>query len=170
MGRSRERFEEAIAHALVSDARFVRAARVALYRAFDGEVDLRPVEAAAAAARKTLLFPRITAADGPLCFVEAHGWRETSGGLPVPEGPAVELAPTDLIVVPGVAFDNDGNRLGFGGGYYDRTLARSRAPSIGVCFECQRTPRLPHASWDVPVPALVTERGVFEFAIEECQV
>lgn len=65
----------------------------------------------------------------------------------------------DAILVPGVAFTRDGHRLGRGGGYYDRLLARCapRTARIGVCFECQLVPELPGESHDQPVQRVVTE-------------
>lgn len=63
----------------------------------------------------------------------------------------------DLAVVPGVAFDAHGYRLGRGGGYYDRFLAAlpPTVPRIGLAFRCQRVPRLPRASHDQPVIAVL---------------
>ena len=67
----------------------------------------------------------------------------------------------DVILMPLVGFDNDGNRLGMGGGYYDRTLAYTRHAIkkpvlIGVAHDLQRVDRLPYASWDIPLNAIVT--------------
>lgn len=69
-----------------------------------------------------------------------------------------------VILVPGLAFDSGGNRLGQGGGWYDRTLERARhkgAPLvIGVAFECQIVPSVPHENHDARMDYLVTETGV----------
>lgn len=68
----------------------------------------------------------------------------------------------DVAVVPGVAFDLDGRRLGYGGGHFDRLLARLRpsAPVVGVAFSTQVVGRLPADEHDVAVHVLVTEQGV----------
>jgi len=64
----------------------------------------------------------------------------------------------DVVVVPGVAFDPDGNRIGYGGGYYDRFLIQvPRAWRIGVCYDLQLIKEVPRADHDVPVDAVVTE-------------
>jgi len=170
MGEIRRLAEVAIAETITAMPRFEKAPQIGLYRAFDGEVALQAVEHAATRAGKTVLFARVVDRDAALAFVAPTAWRIHKSGLPEPLGPSTTLGAHDLLLVPGVAFGDAGTRLGLGGGYYDRTLALTSALSVGVCFECQRTDRLPHASWDQPVATLVTERGIREFDIEECRV
>ncbi len=140
---------------------FIQAPRIALYEAFDGEVDTHTIAQAARQAGKQVLYARI--ADGSLEFVAAHGFRCGRGGLPVPEGPVVQLQPLDLILVPGLAFDQAGHRLGFGRGHYDRALAQSEACAMGLCYSFQVVPRLPVAPWDRPVAVLFTEQAIHDF-------
>ena len=72
-----------------------------------------------------------------------------------------------LVLLPLVAFDNDGGRLGMGGGFYDRTFSFTRlragpAPRlIGVAHELQRVDHLPVADWDIPLEAIVTDRAIY---------
>jgi 5-formyltetrahydrofolate cyclo-ligase len=71
-----------------------------------------------------------------------------------------------LCLIPLVAFDDQGSRLGMGGGYYDRFLARLRVdvPRIGIGFDCQRCAEpLPRESWDIALTAAITESGMIEF-------
>ena len=82
------------------------------------------------------------------------GLREPPAGHPHwIEDPAV----FDLVVVPGLAFDERGGRLGFGGGYYDRFLAPVRAPKVGLTYACLLMRELPVTARDVPVDIVVTE-------------
>lgn len=86
---------------------------------------------------------------------ERHGIHE-----PGPEAPGVNLGEIDLIIVPGVAFDREGHRLGRGGGFYDRFLARAelrRAFLLGVGFAVQLVARVPRQDHDRPVDAVVTD-------------
>lgn len=80
--------------------------------------------------------------------------------------PSRRVAPgeVDLFVVPGVAFDRHGGRLGYGRGFYDRLLplARPDATVVGLAFEAQMVERIPAAAHDVPVHAVVTEAAVYE--------
>ena len=84
---------------------------------------------------------------------------EPLGGTPItPQALAVVLMPL-------VGFDDDGNRLGNGAGFYDRFLARRHATRgtpvlVGIAFECQRCQSLPAAAHDVPLDAVITERGI----------
>jgi 5-formyltetrahydrofolate cyclo-ligase len=76
----------------------------------------------------------------------------------------------DLILTPLVAFDDQGNRLGMGGGFYDRTLAYlgrrkhwKKPRLIGTAHAFQQVARLPHESWDVPLHGVVTEKALLSF-------
>ncbi len=83
-------------------------------------------------------------------------------GLEQPTGPAVSTEDVELFLVPGLAFDRLGFRLGRGKGYYDRLLAQ-RAPTAfvcGLCFEDDLIARLPHAAHDVPMDCLITPREI----------
>jgi 5-formyltetrahydrofolate cyclo-ligase len=67
----------------------------------------------------------------------------------------------DLLLVPLLAFDHRGHRLGYGGGYYDRTLAAlPHATAIGCAYAAQQVDDLPATAQDVPLHAIATERGV----------
>lgn len=117
-----------------------------------------------------LLLPVVTRQGGVLEF---RGWRpgqplqDDLEGVPAPGSAAPADAPR-TILLPLVAVDRAGYRLGYGGGYYDRTLAalRTAGPvtAIGVAFGGQLVDRLPHGDHDQPLDALVTERGCVEFA------
>jgi len=75
----------------------------------------------------------------------------------------VDPAQLDLIVVPGVAFDHRGNRLGHGKGYYDRFLRSIRpdAVKLTVCYECQLFDEIPSSSHDIPMDLILTEKAVY---------
>lgn len=140
---------------------------VALYRAMAGEVPTERIRHAYLAAGARLHYPRVTGR-GTLAFYphrEGDGWETGPYGIPEPSNPPeVEprLSGWDIVVVPGLAFDRRGNRLGRGFGYYDRFLRGlpGSVPRIGLAWAGQRIPEVPVDAWDVPVHALVTEEGV----------
>lgn len=73
----------------------------------------------------------------------------------------VDVSKIELIIVPGVAYDRRGNRIGRGKGFYDRLLRDSRAVKIGVAYHCQLVDDIEPDEFDVPVDFVVTEQGVF---------
>jgi 5-formyltetrahydrofolate cyclo-ligase len=117
----------------------------------------------------TLAFPRVAAKDEPLVF---HRWMPGQnlqrGAYGIPE-PARDwpLAYPKILLVPLLAFDANGHRLGYGGGYYDRTLdflrANSTVRAIGVAYAGQEVAELPREEHDHPLDAVITETGVREF-------
>lgn len=82
------------------------------------------------------------------------------------DGDLITPAQIDMVLTPLVAFDDNGTRLGMGGGYYDRYLAQTQAQVLGVAYACQRSESLlPDEPWDMDLNAVVTENGVLEFPL-----
>ncbi len=79
---------------------------------------------------------------------------------------ALDVSDVDVFIVPGIVWDRRGYRIGFGGGYFDRLLARARpgAVPIGLAYDFQVTDRVPEDEWDQPVKILVAESGVVRCA------
>lgn len=148
--------------ALVASALWRESRTIALFAAQSAEPDLDLLWPHAASRR--LCFPRVAGTELDFLPVEnpaqlvASRWdlREPPQGAA-----AAELAEIDLILVPGVAFTAAGQRLGRGGGYYDRFLAKPqvRAVKIGVCFEVQLAGELPVEAHDQRVDFILTEHG-----------
>ncbi len=154
----------ACASHLLADARLRRARRVALYAALPDELQTRPLFEGLREHGIERLLPR-PCPKGGLAFVSVERWEElTPGryGVPEPpaEAPAAALGRGDWLLVPGLAFDAEGWRLGRGGGAYDRLLAAGVGPRrVGLCYAFQLVGHVPHDSHDRPVDAVVTERG-----------
>ncbi len=134
---------------------------VLLHAALRDEVDLAGVVGPLLARDVRTLFPRVR---GPaLELVVAADLRTLQlgyRGIMEPVGPAIDPAVVDVAIVPGVAFDPQGGRLGQGGGHYDRLLPRlpRSAVRIGVCFACQVVPAVPREPHDAKVDLVVNER------------
>ena len=130
-----------------------------------GELDPAPALAAMASRGARVAYPRIASTALTFHQVDRDALVPGRFGLlePPADAPALPLESLDLVVVPGVAFDTAGGRLGFGGGFYDRTfgdLARAgtrRAPLIALCFDLQVVARCPVGPNDVRVDLVVTE-------------
>jgi 5-formyltetrahydrofolate cyclo-ligase len=79
---------------------------------------------------------------------------------PDPELPAVPAQEIELVLVPGLAFDRRGWRLGYGGGYFDRFLKECRGTSLGVTYEALLLENLPRDEHDMPMQWIVTEKKI----------
>lgn len=138
------------------------AGNILLYAALREEVDLATAVAPLRERGARTLFPRVrgeelelvAAADLLTLQLGHRGVRE-------PAGRTVDPAVVDVAIVPGVAFDPRGGRLGAGGGHYDRLLARlpDAALRIGVGFACQLVPHVPTEPHDQGLSVVVTEGG-----------
>jgi 5-formyltetrahydrofolate cyclo-ligase len=145
---------------------FRDAGSVGCYFRVKGEVDLAAVIAECRRERKALALPSSLPAGGYVFRAWHEGSAMTSGRFGIPEpadGETLPLSDLDLVLVPGVAFDSRGGRLGRGGGFYDRLLAgRSvRRPFlVGVAFSWQMVENVPMGPEDVAVDCVVTEDGI----------
>lgn len=110
------------------------------------------------AGSKTLLLPCVKGDELELRYFDGEEWLQPGEGYAIPE-PVGELftdwGKIDLILVPGVAFDKSGNRLGRGKGYYDKVLKQTGAYKLGVCFDFQLVERVPVEPHDVKMDRVV---------------
>lgn len=154
------RLSAEVCRRLVESAAFAEARRVAAYAAVDGEVDPRAAVRDALARGVPVHYPRW--AESGLQFVEdgGDGLVPGRGGIPEPpDGPLLSPGARGLVfLVPGVAFDLEGRRLGRGAGCYDQALAEyPDALRIGLAYDFQLVPSLPEEPWDVRMHAIATE-------------
>lgn len=151
----------------------IRPARnIALYFPNDGEIDPRPLLKRLKRMRKQCYVPLLSELfHNRLWFVPAGGRTRTNAfGIPEPVVPARarrSARQLDLILLPLVGFDRRGNRIGMGGGFYDRTFAfllgrdTWRQPKlVGLAHACQEVEALKPAEWDVPLAAVVTDKEI----------
>lgn len=157
--------EVAIAAAIASKLHGIAA--VGAYLATDGEVDLLGVIVVCRQREIALAVPRVVGRDmtfAPLATEEPTIRNRFGIDEPGPTVPDWPLATLSFVLAPVVAFDGAGNRLGRGGGFYDRCFAAPDAPPlVGVAFECQRVSSLPAKPHDVALTAVVTEAGWQDF-------
>ncbi len=152
--------DRVLAERFLSAEAYRRADTLLLYVGAGREPDTRPLIAAALAAGKTVALPKIT---GP-GVMEARRIGSLTElvpdkfGIPAPDG-GETLPPEafDLILVPGAAFTPDGQRLGRGGGYYDRYLPRTRGVKLALVRHQFIFPALPTQAHDIPVDILITD-------------
>jgi 5-formyltetrahydrofolate cyclo-ligase len=155
----------AIATTLSVRADFEGAQTLLLTLSFGSEWDTAPLFAMALGRHKTVALPRVNLATRmlELCAVTdlehdvAPGFRGIRE--PLPHCTRIDPAAIGWVLVPGVAFDRDGKRLGYGGGFYDRMLPllSSATARVAGAFELQIVDRIPAAAHDLAVDAIVTE-------------
>lgn len=153
-----------------------QAKAIACYIANDGEIDPIAIIDYCWQQGKSVLLPVLHPfSKGHLLFVEYYPKSPMSKniyGINEPVITSTNLYPLDtidLIFTPLVAFDKNGNRLGMGGGYYDRTLApihRDSMPTqlIGLAHCCQQTDKLLTDSWDIPLNGIATPEQFFDIS------
>jgi len=170
----RARLAESLAAALMRDLLLARRRRVACYVQNDGEMDPFPTVARLWETGRQPFLPALAGAR--LRFLPWHPETPLVAnrfGIPEPAAsPAAACPPRalDVVLMPLVAFDSRGHRLGMGGGFYDRTFgflrhrsARRRPLLVGIAYGFQRVEALPPEPWDVPLAAVATEHGLTRF-------
>ncbi len=154
----RREAEKAIGEKLSCLKEVKRADTLCIYYPVKGEVDLLGW---ADRLNKRVCLPKVAGRE--LLFGSiSQQLIEGRFGIPEPKEADVEFEEIDIFVVPGVAYDWMGYRLGYGGGYYDRLLKR-RLPHqlfVGVCFHLQLVEELPREPWDRAVDVVVTEKAL----------
>ena len=138
---------------------------ISVFHSFGSEIDTTPLMQALADRGHTLCLPVIVARNEPLIFRRWSPGEPLVAGkfnIQVPSAEAPVILP-EVMLVPLLGFDRQGYRIGYGGGFYDRTLAllRSRAPvlAVALAFAAQEIDQVPHADYDQRVNAVLTEEG-----------
>lgn len=158
---------------LESTPEFHHAVHLAAYWPIKGEMDVRPVIEQALRYGKHVYLPVIVGGDTMMFapYDQDTPVKKNRFGIPEPDVPEKELSSPrdmDLVIVPLVVFDAHGNRLGMGGGFYDRTFAflndepdHMKPCLVGAAHEFQHTGDIPPHPWDVPTRLVVTEQQVW---------
>lgn len=148
---------------------------IALYLSNDGEIDTQPLIELLWSQGKQVYLPVLHPfSPGHLLFLHYHQhtpMMTNKYGIFEPKLDQTQVKPIeqlDLVFTPLVGFDSQGHRLGMGGGYYDRSLARWFATGvgptpIGLAHDCQHVERLPTEEWDVPLPKIVTPSRIWHW-------
>ncbi len=161
----------ALRHGLLS-----RYQRIGIYLAHGAEISTLPLINRALMLKHACYLPMLSCGRGRMLWFNRlqAGQTWVANRFGIPENTTTQqlhARQLDLLFMPLVGFDDSGNRIGMGGGFYDTTLAYLRRRQVwrkpflvGVAFECQRiNGELPHDPWDVPLDAVLTEQGLYRF-------
>ncbi len=156
-----------IQNRLLDTIEYSEAAAIALYSPIHNEVCTEAVLHAAHVSGKKVAYPRVRG--DHLDFIEVDELSDLQPGafgvLEPVGSTCVSASDLDMLVVPGVAFDLEGYRLGYGKGFYDRALhcGLSRGTLVGLCYEFQLVAELPIETHDIGMDLLITEERLFRF-------
>ncbi len=160
----RERLGQAVARNLLALPPVADASTVMAFSSFGSEVDTGPIIEQLARDGRRVVLPRVEDRTiVPVTYRSGDPVKPSSfGALEPAGGERVLPEDIDVVVVPGLAFDRSGHRVGYGGGFYDRFLGRLRpgALTVGICFSVQLVDEVPHGRGDRPVDLVVTEEGL----------
>lgn len=165
--QEKAQMDQCIVSAITSLVSYRYAEILLLFYPRPDEIDTRPLFAAAIAAGKKVAFPRCLA-DGKMDFFFVESENDLVAGtygIPEPSADRPRFDPDGgtksvLMAVPGLAFDSNGYRLGYGKGYYDRYLEHRDITTAGLVYAEFVLPSLPKGRYDLPVHFIVTEKGV----------
>lgn len=155
---------------LFSLSEYINAQTILFYVSFRSEVDTLSMIRESLAREKRIVIPKVNKEEHMLMLYEIKDITElTAGymGIPepsMPDGKLVNLESIDLIIIPGVAFDYLGNRLGYGAGYYDILLSKKqkKIPIVALAYEEQIVDSIPSEKHDVKVDMIVTDKTVIK--------
>lgn len=152
----REKRATALLRAVWEHPAFEQAQNVLLFWPLPDEINTIPLIEHAYAVGKTIFLPVVVGDDLVIKPYNPMAMKPGAFGILEPQGDPVSPVQLDLIIVPGVAFDAAGNRMGRGKGFYDRLLAGTSATTIGVCYAEQYYLSIPTEPHDVPLNDVIT--------------
>lgn len=141
---------------------FAQAQHILLYHSLPDELSTHHIIDTWVALGKTIYLPVVIGDDLVIRLYSQEAMQQGEFNIMEPTGNDVDSNILELIIVPGVAFDKHGNRLGRGKGYYDRLLSRTNADCVGVCYNCQFVDNIPAEPHDRVMHYIVTPEGVMK--------
>lgn len=156
----------AVCRILLESELYVNARCIMLYMPLGNEVDISRIAKQAYRDKKQVVFP-VTEADSgvitPHFATEDTGFAKGAFSVTEPQNAKMAgIEEIDLVLVPGIAFDRGGGRIGFGKGCYDRLLKAASAVRVGVCYDFQACDKIPIEAHDIKMDFLLTEKGITE--------
>lgn len=157
------RYSEQICRQLETFPPFLQAETIYFYYPMRKEADLLPLAQWAMKQDKTIGFPKTRDSEmNFFCTRSLHEFKEGRFHVMEPESGCMLTADSALILTPGVVFDKNKNRMGYGKGYYDRYAKRfPRCMRVGIAYGFQIADTIPADELDVPMDAIVTEAGIW---------
>ena len=164
---NKSKLDFCIAQKLFSLDEYKNADKILVFVSLFDEIDTESIINSALSSGKTVAVPYCKNKFGEMEFYLINSLDELKTGTFGVREPDIEINKKledfekSIIIVPGLSFDRDGNRIGYGGGYYDRFLANYSGVSIGLCYGEMMFDSIPTDKYDIPVDIVVTDSEVF---------
>ena len=165
----RHEYDEKICALFLNSITYRFAKAILLYAPLEGEIDCMPIAKRALEDGKLVAFPRCRSEEGRMDYHVVKSLDELESGAygirePSPAAPLCDFSEYGdthpVCIVPGLVFDADGYRVGYGKGYYDRYLTSFTGVRVGLAYTDFVLPQIPRGRYDLAVDILVTEKGV----------
>ena len=160
---------EKIKYRLFKMSEFTQASTILFYVSYDNEVYTHEMIKESIANKKKVVVPFTDIANKRIVPSKLDNWDDLKPGaynILEPKKEKVQeisVDELDLIIVPGVGFDRQGNRIGHGKGYYDKLLRNFKALTIGLAFEFQVVENIPNEKHDISIDMIVTEKRIIQY-------
>ena len=161
--------DESIRSRLLALPEFIKARTILFYASFRSEVDTTELLQNSIFNNKTVVLPRVDVQNTSLTLYEILTMQDLAPGcygilepLVNNEDRSVHAAGIDLMIIPGVAFDEHCNRLGYGKGYYDRLLSHKNAPAVALAYEDQILAHIPSDAHDIKMDKIITDKRIIQ--------
>ena len=165
---TRKAKDESILRRLLTLPEFTKAGTILFYASFRSEVDTMQLLRQSLLEGKTVVLPRVDTSSTSLVLYSIRSMEDLAPGCygilepAVNEDRNVHDVSIDLMIVPGVAFDEHCNRLGYGKGYYDRLLFLKKAPAVALAYEEQILDSIPADAHDIKMDKVITDKRIIE--------
>lgn len=154
-----DRYSQELLELLVQHPLYKTAKSIYGYLSYNQEVRTEPILRRAQADGKKVAVPKVFGDEMKFLWLEWDKVQEGYKGIPEPTDGETADDPAALVLMPGLAFDPQGHRLGYGGGFYDRFLAAEPHPTLALCYDFQLLEKVETESHDIPVDAVLSSSG-----------
>ncbi|MBF0560326.1 MAG: 5-formyltetrahydrofolate cyclo-ligase [Nitrospirae bacterium] len=163
---ARKQKDESIRKQLSALTEFAEARTILLYASFKSEVDTFELLKESISKHKTIVLPKVDMKNSSLTLYEICSLEDLSAGCygilepRAAEDRIIDPAAIDVMIIPGVAFDEQCNRLGYGKGFYDRLLSRKKVPALALAYEEQILRLIPAEEHDIKMDKIITDKRI----------
>lgn len=170
----KDKFDEEIYEKLLSLPSYIGAKNIFVFVSFGDEVDTHAIINKALADKKQVSVPKVISKAQGMLAISIDSLEELAPGVmgilePKTINVSKQAKRFDLVILPGLAFDKSGGRLGYGGGFYDKFLQNLNKDCklIGLGYDFQIIEKVPMENWDIKIQGVITESNFYNFKEDE---